>query len=84
MRISVEPVPNSRELRFNPSVNDMYNVVSRCFDKIIAVASNVPTIETVLFPELPQSSYLFPLFRSETAVSKKNLQFQHAGSSEFY
>lgn len=70
MSIAVEPVPNSGELILKPSVSEMYNVVSRCFDRIISVSSDIPTIESILFPELEKTSTLFPVFRRESAVSK--------------
>ncbi|XP_012271492.1 dynein heavy chain 3, axonemal [Orussus abietinus] len=65
MTITVIPVLGSSELKFSPSVHQMYGVMSRCFDKIIGVAGNIPRIESFLFPELDRPGHMFPVLREE-------------------
>lgn len=48
---------------------EMYNTVSRCFDRILLVGSVVPKIETILFPEFKGSAYLLSVSRNETLVN---------------
>lgn len=47
----------------------MHEAVSKCFDKVLAVGSNVPRIETILFPEFQGSAFMFSVTRQETSVS---------------
>ncbi|XP_053593796.1 dynein axonemal heavy chain 3 [Microplitis demolitor] len=69
IRITVEPVLGSTELRLNPNVMEMYNTVSRCFDRILLVGSTVPKIEAIIFPEFQGTAYLLSVSRDETLVS---------------
>ncbi|KAK0077358.1 hypothetical protein PV326_010096, partial [Microctonus aethiopoides] len=56
-------------LRLNPSITEIYDVVSRCFDKILAVGSKVPIIEKIIFPEFHDASDMLSVSRDEVLVS---------------
>lgn len=43
-------------------------MISRCFDKVITVSATIPKLETILFPELKDAGYLFPISRFEDTV----------------
>ncbi|CAD6235446.1 GSCOCG00007903001-RA-CDS, partial [Cotesia congregata] len=70
IRITVKPVLGSTELRLDPNIMEMYHTMSRCFDRILLVGSEVPKIETIIFPEFQGSAYLLSVSRNETLVSK--------------
>lgn len=48
---------------------EMYNTVSRCFDRILLVGSTVPKIEAIIFPEFQGTAYLLSVSRDETLVN---------------
>ncbi|GAB1862505.1 Dynein heavy chain 3, axonemal [Camponotus japonicus] len=68
--VKVEPELFTTKLRCRPSILQLHTTISRCFDTIIKVGSTIPKIETILFPELKQTSYLFPISRFEDMVLK--------------
>ncbi|KAJ8664277.1 hypothetical protein QAD02_005939 [Eretmocerus hayati] len=58
------------EVHCRPSVMDMRNVLLKCFIKIIDVATDFPSIQNVLFPEIREMHYLPPVSRHEDDVSR--------------
>lgn len=70
--VKVEPELGTTNLHCRPNVFELHTMISRCFDKIIKVGATIPKIETVLFPEMHQIGYLFPISRYEDTV-KRNL-----------
>jgi len=64
----VEPELYTTKLHCKPSILKLHTIISRCFDKIITVGSMIPKIETILFPELKDTGYLFPISRFEDTV----------------
>ena len=68
MTITVEPEMGTDNLKFKPSVEEMYKVLSICLNKIIFVSAKVPKIETLLFPELGCEEFLFPVSKKEEEV----------------
>ncbi|KMQ95743.1 dynein heavy chain axonemal [Lasius niger] len=66
--VKVEPELFTTKLCCRPSILELHSMISRCFDKIIKVGATIPKIETILFPELEQKSYLFPISRFEDTV----------------
>lgn len=69
MTVTVQTIRKNNELQCHPTVLEMRNVLSACFDTIINVASGIPSIENILFPEIQKKNYLFPVHRSEKDVS---------------
>ncbi|XP_014215495.1 dynein heavy chain 3, axonemal [Copidosoma floridanum] len=63
MSLIVEPVVVNKELQCKPSVNEMRTVMSKCFNAIIQVASGIPGIQNLLFPEIQDKTFLFPVSR---------------------
>ncbi|XP_063993893.1 dynein axonemal heavy chain 3 [Diachasmimorpha longicaudata] len=68
--ISVEPVLGTSELRLIPSIKELHDTVSRCFNKILRVGAQVPRIETIIFPEFKCTGCLFLISRAESSVSQ--------------
>ncbi|XP_050466815.1 dynein axonemal heavy chain 3 isoform X2 [Cataglyphis hispanica] len=66
--MKVEPQLFTTNLRCIPSILELHTMISRCLNKIIEVGATVPKIETLLFPELKQTNYLFPISRFEDRV----------------
>ncbi|KAL7290283.1 hypothetical protein TKK_0015983 [Trichogramma kaykai] len=55
-------------LECRPSVRQMYDNLSKCFEAMVKVASLIPCIENVLFPEIRERRYLFAIERAEEDV----------------
>ena len=68
MTLQVEWSQEGKELMCHPTVLEMREALSDCFDMIIDVASNIPSIENILFPEIQEKSNLFRVHRSERDV----------------
>ncbi|XP_020300595.1 dynein heavy chain 3, axonemal isoform X2 [Pseudomyrmex gracilis] len=66
--LKVEPRFGTTELCITPNVLELHTMISRCFDKIIAVSANIPKIDSILFPELEHMGYLFSISRFEDEV----------------
>ncbi|XP_076243948.1 dynein heavy chain 3, axonemal [Calliopsis andreniformis] len=68
--VTVEADPVTAQLKCKPSIPEMRLIFSQCFDKILNVASVIPRIENILFPELETREFLFPVSRYEPEVLK--------------
>ncbi|XP_043257418.1 dynein axonemal heavy chain 3 [Colletes gigas] len=68
--IIVEPEIGTPYLHCKPSISEMRTTISRCIDKIITVATIIPRIETILFPELNKKDFLFSVSRDEEEISQ--------------
>lgn len=68
--LKVEPRFGTTELRITPNVQELHMMISRCFDKIIAVSTKIPKIDAILFPELKHMGYLFSISRFEDEVMR--------------
>lgn len=69
MRIMIEPIFGTSNLNLNPTIEDIHDAVSRCFDKILYTGSKVPRIEVIIFPEFKNAGYLFSVSRNDEIVS---------------
>ncbi|KYN33583.1 Dynein heavy chain 3, axonemal [Trachymyrmex septentrionalis] len=66
--VKVESELDTTKLYCKPSILKLHTIISSCFDKIIEVGTIIPKIETILFPELKDAGYLFPISRFEDMV----------------
>lgn len=69
MKIFIEPELGTSQLHLKPTIDEIYNAVSRCFDNILDTGSKVPRIEVIIFPDFKNSGYLFSVSRNEKIVS---------------
>ncbi|XP_008202999.3 dynein heavy chain 3, axonemal [Nasonia vitripennis] len=65
MTLTVGTTRQNNELQCEPTVLHMRKVLSSCFSMIIDVASGIPSIENILFPEIQETEYLFAVHRRE-------------------
>ncbi|XP_012147752.1 dynein heavy chain 3, axonemal isoform X3 [Megachile rotundata] len=70
MTITVEAELGTENLHCRPSISEVREIISKCFDKIITVTTLIPKIETILFPELRKQEYLSSVSRYEDVVYK--------------
>ncbi|XP_054015460.1 dynein axonemal heavy chain 3-like [Hylaeus anthracinus] len=68
LTIIVEPELGTPYLHCKPSIPEVRMIISQCIDKIITVATLIPKIETMLFPELEKKDFLFSVSRNEQEV----------------
>ncbi|XP_076653327.1 dynein heavy chain 3, axonemal [Halictus rubicundus] len=68
LTIIIEPELGTPYLRCKPSIAEVRTMMSRCIENIISVATYIPRIETILFPELQCRDYLFCVSRHEEEV----------------
>ncbi|XP_017759468.1 PREDICTED: dynein heavy chain 3, axonemal [Eufriesea mexicana] len=66
--VTVEPELGTDRLSCKPSILEVREIISQCFDKIIKIGTLIPKIETLLFPELEKQEFLFPVSRYEDLV----------------
>ncbi|XP_012230668.2 dynein axonemal heavy chain 3 [Linepithema humile] len=66
--VRVEPELGTTKLYCKPSILELHTIISRCFNKIIAVSTMIPKIEVILFPELKDAGFLFHILRLEDSV----------------
>lgn len=60
----------NNELQCEPTVLDVREILSSCFGMIIGVASGIPSIENILFPEIQEMEFLFAVYRREKVRNK--------------
>ncbi|XP_029041052.2 dynein axonemal heavy chain 3-like isoform X1 [Osmia bicornis bicornis] len=89
MTITVEPELGTANLHCRPSISEVREIISRCFDKIITITTMIPKIETILFPELEKQEFLSSASRYEDVVYNKintvlNVVSVHAEGPEIY
>lgn len=66
----MEPELGTANLHCRPSIPEVREIISKCFDKIITVTTMIPKIETILFPELGKQEFLSSASRYEDVVNK--------------
>ncbi|XP_076299082.1 dynein heavy chain 3, axonemal isoform X2 [Lasioglossum baleicum] len=66
--IIIEPELGTPYLRCKPSIIEVRTMMSQCIDSIIKIATFIPRIETILFPELKCQDYLFCVSQHEEEV----------------
>nr|XP_031846529.1 dynein heavy chain 3, axonemal-like isoform X2 [Nomia melanderi] len=70
LTIVIEPELGTPRLHCKPSIPEVREIISRCINNILTVATFIPSIETILFPELKCHDYLSSVSRYEEKVSK--------------
>ncbi|CAK9833026.1 Dynein axonemal heavy chain 3 [Anthophora retusa] len=68
IRVTVEPQIGTVNLHCKPSILEVRSIISQCFDKILQVGKTIPSIETILFPELNKQEFLLSVSRYEESV----------------
>jgi dynein heavy chain len=66
--ITVQTIRQNNELQCQPTVSEMQNILSDCFNKIIDVTLGIPCIENILFPEIQKKTFIFSVNRWEHDV----------------
>lgn len=72
MTITVDLISGKGELKCQPEIVDLYYVLSKCFEEIIGVASTIPKIEVILFPEIQMKGCLFSVSPDEEMVTNSS------------
>lgn len=69
MKIYAKPIIGTNEITLSPPIDEIRNLVRKCFMKILEVNEEIPRVENIMFPEFKQNeAYLFAVSELEEPV----------------